>query len=228
MSSAALDAQRHQSDAVRGMRQVLEQSPPCRAALAESAFPAYSHSNPLARWLFWSRVKKARQFAARLPKMRRCLDFGCGGGVMLPLLAQYSRRVVGYDIDLRPFRLLEPHFPMPPQVEVTDDWESVENHGWDLIVALDVLEHVEHLDQTLEEMSQMLVPCGKLLVSGPTENGIYRLGRRLAGREFTGHYHVRDIYAIRLAMQKYFHVQCEATLFYPLPLFKLYSATPLR
>jgi hypothetical protein len=33
----------------------------------------------------------------------------------------------------------------------------------------------------------MLKPGGRLLVSLPTENALYRLGRRIAG--FSGHYH---------------------------------------
>ena len=57
----------------------------------------------------------------------------------------------------------------------------------DAIVAAEVLEHVEPLAPVLARFHTWLRPGGQLLVSLPTENRLYRLGRRLAG--FSGHYH---------------------------------------
>jgi predicted SAM-dependent methyltransferase len=57
----------------------------------------------------------------------------------------------------------------------------------DVILAAEVLEHVEPLRPTIERFIEWLKPSGRLLVSLPTENTLYRMGRRLAG--FDGHYH---------------------------------------
>ena len=57
----------------------------------------------------------------------------------------------------------------------------------DAIVAAEVLEHIEPLDDTLRLFESLLRPTGRLVVSLPTENRLYRLGRRLAG--FHGHYY---------------------------------------
>ncbi len=196
-------------------------------ALAESAFPAYVRGNALSRKLFWSRIWHAARFMQN-SSYSNCLDFGCGSGVMLPLLAETAKRVVGCDLDLAPFRLMQTQFPFPENVEVTDFApDPASNQScFDLIVALDVLEHVDDLGEILSQFHQLLSPQGALLVSGPTENLLYRVGRRIAGREFTGHYHHRTIYDIRAAMVEHFHVQTWATLYYPIPLFKLYAARP--
>ena len=60
----------------------------------------------------------------------------------------------------------------------------------DLVLAGEVLEHVEPLGATLDFFRRILAPGGALLVSLPTESSLYRLGRRLAG--FSGHYHHAD------------------------------------
>jgi SAM-dependent methyltransferase len=57
----------------------------------------------------------------------------------------------------------------------------------DLVIAAEVLEHVDDLPPTLTQFKTWLKPNGRLLVSLPTENALYRLGRKLAG--FSGHYH---------------------------------------
>jgi hypothetical protein len=54
-----------------------------------------------------------------------------------------------------------------------------------------VLEHVEERPALLESMKRWLAPGGRLVISGPTENALYRFGRRLVG--FTGHYHVTNV-----------------------------------
>ena len=51
----------------------------------------------------------------------------------------------------------------------------------DVILAAEVLEHIEPLGPTLESFRRWLKPSGRLLVSLPTENALYRFGRRLAG-----------------------------------------------
>ena len=63
-----------------------------------------------------------------------------------------------------------------------------------------------------------------MIVSGPTENIFYKLGRRVAGREYTGNYHERGIAEIKHQLASVAHIEQIAVLYWPLPLFDLFSA----
>jgi SAM-dependent methyltransferase len=93
----------------------------------------------------------------------------------------------------------------------------------DLILALDVLEHVADLPATVAQLCRVLVPGGRLVVSGPTENLLYRCGRRLAG--FSGSYHRRSVYAVLEAIRPHLQIRRRVTLLRACPLFILASCT---
>jgi 2-polyprenyl-3-methyl-5-hydroxy-6-metoxy-1,4-benzoquinol methylase len=57
-----------------------------------------------------------------------------------------------------------------------------------------VLEHIDDPEPVVQKLMALLAPGGKMIVSGPMENLLYKTGRWLAG--FSGHYHVRNIYQI--------------------------------
>ncbi|PYM96564.1 MAG: hypothetical protein DME04_01610 [Candidatus Rokuibacteriota bacterium] len=197
-------------------------------ALSEAAFPAYAHENPWMNFLFWERLRRVMREIERT-RHGRVLDFGCGGGAMLPFLARHAARVTAADINLGPLHQINRTLPLPANVETYDlkqhTLDELPRGGFDLVLALDVLEHVQELEPTVAALAARLADGGKFIVSGPTENWAYRTGRRLAGREFTGHYHTTDIYQIKGAMAKVCRVSTVATLFYPIALFKIYSGT---
>jgi hypothetical protein len=60
--------------------------------------------------------------------------------------------------------------------------------------ALDSLEHNDSVPELVGALIAGLKADGRLIVSGPTENGLYRFGRRVAG--FKGHYHHTNIHDI--------------------------------
>ena len=59
---------------------------------------------------------------------------------------------------------------------------------------------------------------------GPTENWLYKLGRRIVG--FSGHYHVRDVHDIAVEMQRRFDVRLVKRIGFPVSLFHVLRATP--
>ena len=65
------------------------------------------------------------------------------------------------------------------------------------ILALDSLEHNEDVGAIVRRLAASLRDDGTLIVSGPTESGLYRLGRRIAG--FGGHYHKQTVYDVEAA-----------------------------
>jgi 2-polyprenyl-3-methyl-5-hydroxy-6-metoxy-1,4-benzoquinol methylase len=207
------------------IRQVLAEALPGR--LDEAAFPAYSHPNPLINWLFWQRLRVVMEYIQQAAPVERVLDFGCGSGVMLPFLAEVSKEVSALDIDLAPLEWVQRCIPLAPNVRVLDaNHNSISDlppHSYDFINALDVLEHVDDLPRTLADLLRLLKPGGRIIVSGPTENILYRLGRKVAGPEYSGAYHERGVAEIRALLAQQAAVKPIATLYWPMPLFDIFA-----
>lgn len=211
--------------------------------LDEAAFPAYSHKNPLMSFLFWERIWKVMTYIEKLDGLNgsngsnglnglscmSVLDFGCGSGVMLPFLSERFHKVVAADIDLSPLKLMSSHINFNNNVTTfnlqQESLDSLSSTRFDFVLALDVLEHVENLSDTLSMISNLIVPAGKIIISGPTESFIYKSGRKIAGKEFSGEYHTRNIYDIKRELASFTKVTEIATLFYPFPLFRIYCGT---
>ncbi len=195
----------------------------------EAAVPAYANPNPLMSFLFWERIRLVMNHLGDAPRAA-VLDFGCGIGVMLPFLARISPRVVAMDLDLSPLRKVQGLIHFPPHIVVHDartvPVSDLPSEAFDVVLALDVLEHVEDLPSTLDDLCRVVAPGGEVIVSGPTENLAYRLGRRIAGAEYSGDYHVRDIACIRRALAERAEVGTLGTLFPLIPLFRIISGRP--
>jgi 2-polyprenyl-3-methyl-5-hydroxy-6-metoxy-1,4-benzoquinol methylase len=208
------------------MEQVLSEAEAGR--LDEVGFPAYAHANPLIQWLFWKRLHKVMDYIEVRAPYGRVLDFGCGSGVMLPFLAGVSREVTAADIDLLPLERMKRHIPLASNVEVRDagvgTLRQMPAASFNLIIALDVLEHVKDLSETLTQLLRLLRPGAELVVSGPTESRLYRIGRKLAGPEYSGDYHQRGVEEIRAMLAERASLKRIATLYWPAPLFEIFAA----
>ncbi len=190
--------------------------------LDEAGFPAYSNPNPLMSFLFWERIDRAMQHIEKRGRLGSVLDFGCGSGVMLPFLSQQADEIIAVDIDLEPLHRLKKYVDFDEKICFLDSHDNIPLNSLDQIIALDVLEHVDNLDKIFAKLALLLKPGGEIIVSGPTENIFYKVGRFLAGPTYSGDYHVRNIYDIRKIASKYFKVNNLATLFFPIPLFLVF------
>ena len=156
----------------------------------EMAIPSYLHANPLIRWLMWRRY----EVLAKLIGERSgptVLEFGCGMGLFLPELNRRFDRVFAIDLFPDYAKALCERRALNTQFVATLD--EIPDVDIDVIVAADVLEHLDDLPAFSANFARILKPTGKLLVSGPTENLIYRLGRLLAGFGGKGDYHHTNI-----------------------------------
>ncbi len=158
----------------------------------EMAIPSYLHKNPLVRWLMWRRYESISELA-KFRKDMTVMEFGCGIGVSLPQLVNACKEV--YAIDLFPeyARLLSDKLGL--KVTFLPDVQGIPNNHLDIIVAADVLEHIEEsdLDEYLLIFRRKLKSNGRLIVSGPTENIVYKIGRVIAGFSKKADYHHRNI-----------------------------------
>ena len=156
----------------------------------EMAIPSYLHTNPLIRWLMWKRYEKIAELAS-LNNSMSVLEFGCGIGLFLPTLANWCANV--YAIDLFPdyAKRLADTFCL--KVNFIQSIAAGVDVRLDCIIAADVLEHLDDPSTYLAQFRNMLNPDGKLIVSGPTENIVYRIGRLIAGFGGKGDYHHTNI-----------------------------------
>jgi len=183
----------------------------------ENALPSYTHPNRLMAWLFWKRIDVAVRLMGEISG-KTVLDFGCGGAVTFKYLDQQHCRIIGCDENVSlAQRVCD---TLRVNAGLYQDLSKVSGHQFDFILALDVLEHIENSSALLENLKNLLEPGGKLILSGPTENFWYRVGRKLAG--FSGHYHVKNIYQIEQEFAaKGFILEKVRTLYYPVPLFRV-------
>lgn len=161
----------------------------------EQAVLSYTHANPIAQIIFWERL---RLVIGLIPEDRRshAIDFGTGSGVLLPYLNSTHAQVTAVDVEpeLVEMMIQQARLSRVTLLSNPDELAKLPPGSVDTIVAMDVLEHVEHVPHLARIFAKILRPGGSLIVSGPTETPLYKLGRKLAGYEH--HSHVRTIHHI--------------------------------
>lgn len=120
-----------------------------------------------AHWWFATRTWAIETFLAKLPKQKNLdvLDVGCGAGNMIHHLAQYGR-VRGIEVDARPVKIAQDR---GYDVRLGDATQMIPfpDASFDLVTALDVIEHVDADENILREAFRVLRPHGALLITTP-------------------------------------------------------------
>jgi len=158
-------------------------------AIKESCVPSYCHDNIAAAAVSWWRLLCACRLARGWVRPGPVLDFGAGTGELHHLLAPRG----GYHFVEANERCAGVLLRAIPGAR-RETLESLASDHFAAVFALDSLEHNHDFAFIAEKLLAAVRPGGHLILSGPTENSLYRLGRRLAG--FSGHYHVSTIYDI--------------------------------
>ena len=193
----------------------------------EAALPAYAHTNPLIDWLFWERLRVSFNYAGKHKPTGKVLDFGCGSGVLSYILSRSNFKVTAVDLDLGPLKLVRQFVDFPEGIDFMEAdilKSELDADAYDVIFALDVLEHIENIDDYIRVFQRLLKPDGIVIVSGPTENYLYKIGRMIAGNKFTGHYHVTNIGRIKNDFKKSMEVKTIRRLQMPFVLFEVFVA----
>jgi SAM-dependent methyltransferase len=163
--------------------------------------------NPLIAWShrrrFETGLELTKAFAGR-----RVLDYGCGDGTFLALLASSTEApavAVGAEID--PFWIDDCRTRLGQRaglsfVSIESLAESPHHHArYDAVVCMEVLEHVIDLDPVIDELWSLLAADGTLLVSVPVETGVplvvKQIVRRAAGWFGVGDYSRTPAYSWR-------------------------------
>ena len=122
----------------------------------------------------------ARVIRALRPAGGRLLDFGCGTG---HLLKRLSAHFEAYGYDAAPFARNQCRTTAPEAV-VLEEWESLPDASFDVIVALHTLEHLPRPLPVVQRLAVKLVADGIFFFVVPNPGG---LGRRLKGKQWFGY-----------------------------------------
>lgn len=112
--------------------------------------PTYAVRAPLAAWL----RAEAEAAALRHPDGYRVLDVGCGVKPYYPFFAAGASEYVGVDVE-----------NPAADLEGTAERLPIPDGSYDLVLCLQVLEHVDEPAQAVRELRRVVAPGGRVLAS---------------------------------------------------------------
>src|SRR5262245_53731006 len=143
-------------------------------------------------------------FAARLARGKRVLDAGCGAGYGSAELAHEAERVIAVDRDAGAIEFAAAHYAPPNLAFNQASCESLpyRDATFDLVVAFEVIEHLEDWRGFLAEARRVLRPQGQFVVSTPNKD--YYTESRGARGSNPFHVHEFGFEEFREELQKVF------------------------
>jgi SAM-dependent methyltransferase len=143
-------------------------------------------------------------FAVRLAGGKRVLDAGCGAGYGAAALARTAQRVVGIDRASEAVGFAREHYPAPNLEfqKAACDALPFSNAAFDLVVAFEIIEHLDGWREFLMEVRRVLAPGGQFLVSTP--NRLYYKESRGATGANPFHVHEFDFEEFRRELKMFF------------------------
>ena len=121
-------------------------------------------------------------FAARLARGKRVLDAGCGAGYGSAELARHALGVTGADVSADALAFARENYRLP-NLRFEQASAAALPHrdaAFDLVVAFEVIEHLEDWAAFLREVRRVLGPSGQFIVSTPNQL-YYAESRRRSG-----------------------------------------------
>lgn len=114
--------------------------------------------------------KKISKNPSRMPfKGLRFLDVGCGGGLLTEPLQRMGAEVVGIDatapnIDVAQAHAIEQGLSIFYQATTVENFQDTGN-GFDVVIALEIVEHVRDPFSFIQSCTTLLRPGGMILLS---------------------------------------------------------------
>lgn len=134
------------------------------------------------------------------PVARECLDVGSDNGVISYLLRERGRAAgeIWHSCDLIPETVESIRSLVGERVDQIDGLSTpYSTEHFDLVVIVDLLEHIETDREFINEVYRILKPGGSLIVNVPNpKEGILRRFRSLIGQTDQAHGHLRPGYTL--------------------------------
>ena len=153
--------------------------------------------DPFIAWSHRRRYEVALDVVRRL-RPTRLLDYGCGDGTFLTMLCESSETpsiAIGAEIDrsqVEDCRARLGGYSNLQFLLVDELYRPEYRDTYDVIVCMEVLEHVVDVDPVLDHLNKLLRPGGRLVISVPVETGlpliIKQIARTAAGWRGLGDY----------------------------------------
>lgn len=160
--------------------------------------------------------EKLRQIKLSLPDIskKKCLDLGADNGVISYLLRQDGGN--WWSADLTPSVVAAITRMVGNNVELIRGPLPYEDSFFDLVVVIDMLEHVEDDRFFVSELERVLKPGGFLIVNAPNlkRYSLLRMFRNLIGQTDEAHGHLRPGYdesALRALTKNHFRMEHSRT-----------------
>lgn len=158
-------------------------------ANAERFLPEQAEWNT-EQWVLFQKHLFAYKLAKEyLKKGSKVLEIGCGDGYGANYLAGNDINVIGIDVDKHSINYAQRKYKNNKLSFNLYNGESInyEPHSFDMVISFQVMEHVEKINQYLENIKKMLKPNGLFLITTP--NRTYRL---CPGQPPDNPYHLRE------------------------------------
>jgi SAM-dependent methyltransferase len=138
----------------------------------------------------WNEHLSRYAFARRLAHAKRVLDAGCGSGYGAAMLAEAAAFVTGVDVAPEAIQHAREHYPASNVrfLEASCAALPLTDGAVDLVVAFEVVEHLQDWRAFLREARRVLARDGLLVISTPNR-AYYAESRRLSG---PNPYHVHE------------------------------------
>jgi SAM-dependent methyltransferase len=143
-------------------------------------------------------------FAARLARGKRVLDAGSGAGYGSAELARTAQSVVGLDSAPEAVDFARAHYQLPNLFFERASCAALPHPAgaFDLVVAFEVIEHLEDWSEFLLEARRVLAPTGQFIVSTP--NKLYYTESRGAAGANPFHVHEFEFEELRGELTRIF------------------------
>lgn len=120
----------------------------------------------------WSEHVARYAFASRFAEGKRVLDAGCGTGYGSAELAQTALQVTGFDIAPDAVEYARVTYPLPNLLFIVSACAATPfpPNSFELVVAFEVIEHLQDYRAFLKECARVVTPQGLLIVSSPNKS----------------------------------------------------------
>jgi SAM-dependent methyltransferase len=138
----------------------------------------------------WNEHFSRYAFASRFTAGKRVLDLGCGSGYGSAYLARRAATVFAADISAQALEYAGKHYPLPNLHFVRASCAALPAREayFDVIVAFEVIEHLDHWETFLDDVRRVLGPGGLFIISTPNKN-YYTASRGTSG---PNPYHIHE------------------------------------
>ncbi len=152
----------------------------------------------------WNEHLARYRFAARLSRNRRVLDLACGTAYGSAELARHSAFVVALDCDAEAIEYGRRHYPTANLAFLRASAAQVPlpDAAFDVVVAFELIEHLDDWDRLLGESRRLLAADGQFLVSTPNKDYYARTREQSGPNPF--HRHEFDYDEFRQALSAHF------------------------